>query len=160
MLTGIALSANPGDKAASYKNNTAYLLSQTRSENGVEDSWALRTGPSENWKRLETAFRQGTFGIIIYRKINEDWYGRIVAAMGGMMMQDTGWIFLKEKWVLLNNLTDDMTGKYVYLEFVGTGWEDNNTTIKVYENTSKSYVEGLIYEMARKDYIEGQEGHN
>lgn len=152
MIAGVAWSANPGDKGISYKDNTAYVISVTKSATERTEAWVLREGSQSDWDYIEAGFRSNVVCLAIRMK---DGYG-IVWFRGYMQV---GWQTMDTGWrQTTDTLPENVHYDVEYYAFEGTGFKKRGTKYTKYMDASKEYVEHLIWNMSNAEYIEGQEG--
>lgn len=165
ILSMNAMAAAPGDTGISYKNNTAYLLSVEESDGIFTETWVLRKGHQDDWDTIEAQTKNGFMFFNIYMRIDnmgdDVWVARFIRKLGPSMF-DTGWKLIGEEIGNVRDgvlITDNMIIVVVYLFLNDDGKTlGNSTKLVEYKQSSKSFIEGLIYGMAWADYHEGQEG--
>lgn len=161
-FSGVCLAGNVGDTGVSYKNHTAYLVMvETAGSDDRTEYWVLKHGHSDDWIMVEKYIKHfNIMGLQIYlNHPDEGWISRKIIRLGSMGM-DFPWIRVTDKVKSAEGLTDDMYMHFKYMhddkyykdfDFLGC----NITQYKVH---SRSFIEGIIMDMAWADYNEGQEG--
>ena len=159
LMCGVALAAEPGDKGVSYKGKVAYCMGVTASSDSRSETWLLREGDQEDWDAVKAAMHSGLVALYMQYHYEGTWYHRAIIQVG-WQMSDSGWQRISDLRIL-KDPNAVMSFQYGYWFFTDAGRlsvEERGLWFMEYADSSRAFIEGLLYAEARKDYDDGQMG--
>ena len=129
-----------------------YLISKKLSQDSITDIWVLRKGNLAEWEFIRGMFLQGLFQVEVTYKRGDTFYKQTVTRVGYFMHQTMPEVVEPLPFGAV------IMAKYMFPNLSLERFEDRGHVIYELESTDKAFVEGVIWDMAHKDYEDGQRG--